>query len=618
MKSNYSKIFITLVAVVLPVFILTMPHFAYASCGFIGTGSSVVDCLFVGTSWIAELAFAAAGAFLTLTGVLLNGTMVATLNMSQIVNATSAIGTAWRTIRDFSSIFIIFLLLYASIKMILGMKDAGLGNLIKNIIIAGLLINFSLFITKFLIDTSNIVSLSFYNAIAPGQNVAAPSGSAAGAVVGMVSTAFNDGGISNVFMQSLDIQKIVSSPAFSSASSSGSDPNVNRTITLAYVGGTILMVTAAFSFLFAAVAFAVRLGVLILLMAFSPIYFIGMIVERTKPYAKKWLDTLLAMCIFMPVYLLLMYVAMSVINDPNFFNFAKVTSIASASGTSNSIISPQLVGIVLQYIIAFLFINAPMVAAIKIGSEGVDYAVKWGQGVKKWSQGFVGQHTVGRASKAISDSETFGKFARQAPNLATIIDKNVLSKGSGASFGGSKGGYDARFKKYSESRAKLAGKAVSSTSPEKYMAQTEAMRGDLEDKQKLFELAEIDTKASGISVDDRNRAIEKARKAEMERDEAAAKFAARKTTKEDIEKELKKGAKEEYAKNLEGGALTNTVFFATKKARKDAADKIRKDMKKSKKDKAIDDLISGIKEESKGSDDSGGETEKGDGGKPKK
>ena len=426
MKSNTLKKIITFVAVAIPILTLTMPHFAYASCGFgIVGNSNAIDCIFVATSWIAELAFAAAGAILTLTGVLLNGTLVATLNIKQIVTNVTAIGIAWRTIRDFSSVFIIFMLLYASIKMILGLKDANLGNLIKNIIIAGLLINFSLFFTRLAIDTSNIISLSFYNAIAPGQNTVASSNSFNGAI----SSAFNDGGLSNVFMQSLSINKIVGANAIG-APGAGGDPNSNRTITLAYAGGTVLMLVAAGSFLFAAVAFSVRLGILILIMAFSPIYFIAMILPQAKQYADQWRDTLVAMCLFMPVYLFLMYVAVSVINDPHFFDFAKTSTTSGTLG--NTLVTPSLVGIVLQYIIAFMFINAPMAAAIKIGSDGTDIAVKWGENAKKWGQGKLTtgskwatgglkaggadawRGTKGRTFNALAKSNTLKDFAKDS------------------------------------------------------------------------------------------------------------------------------------------------------------------------------------------------------------
>ncbi len=458
MKKTVFKKIIALAAIAIPLAWLATPHFAYA-CGL--TSVFDLNCtVFPVTAWLAEMAFAAAGAILTLCGVLLNGTMVATLNIKQIVDATTAIGVAWRTIRDFSSIFIIFLLLYASIKMILGLKDANLGSLIKSIIVAGVLINFSLFFTKLAVDTSNIISLSFYNAIAPGQGSTGVA--ATNSFNGMISSAFNDGGISNVFMQSLSITNIVGSKSAVGAPNSGGDPNVNRTITLAYAGGVVLMLGAAFSFLFAAGAFAVRIGILILLMAFSPIYFIAMIFPQAKQYADRWRDTLIAMCLFMPVYLFLMYVAVSIINDPNFFNFARMSTTTAVS--NNALVSPSTIGIVLQYIIAMIFINAPMAAAIEIGSKGTDIAVKFGEDMKKWGQGFVGRNTAGRFGMR---AEKF--LDKNAPTLSKTFIGESIRKNTTGSWANSTWGS-------SESRAKVVSEDKRRADARGQMARTDALR----------------------------------------------------------------------------------------------------------------------------------------------
>lgn len=68
----------------------------------------------------------------------------------------------WKIVRDLCNIFFIFVILTAAIKMILnighGAKDA-----IINVVIIGLLINFSLFATQVIIDSSNILARLFYN-----------------------------------------------------------------------------------------------------------------------------------------------------------------------------------------------------------------------------------------------------------------------------------------------------------------------------------------------------------------------------------------------------------------------------------------------------------------------
>ena len=70
----------------------------------------------------------------------------------------------YKIILNVANMIFIFLLLYIAIKTILG--DGGdMKKLLTNIIVVALMINFSLFMTKVIIDASNIVAMGFYNAI---------------------------------------------------------------------------------------------------------------------------------------------------------------------------------------------------------------------------------------------------------------------------------------------------------------------------------------------------------------------------------------------------------------------------------------------------------------------
>ncbi len=77
---------------------------------------------------------------------------------------TGFIDKSWGAVRDIANVFFILGLLYVAIKTVL---DMGGGNkrLIVYIVIFALLINFSLFATKVVIDASNILTRVFYNRI---------------------------------------------------------------------------------------------------------------------------------------------------------------------------------------------------------------------------------------------------------------------------------------------------------------------------------------------------------------------------------------------------------------------------------------------------------------------
>jgi hypothetical protein len=108
---------------------------------------------------------------------------VIALALSSVMYSAGFIAKAWTVVRDLSNIFFIIVLLYIAIELILGMgHDAK--KMIVQVIIMALLINFSLFFTEIIIDSSNILALIFYNKINVNTTVGvANSGAALGTCV---------------------------------------------------------------------------------------------------------------------------------------------------------------------------------------------------------------------------------------------------------------------------------------------------------------------------------------------------------------------------------------------------------------------------------------------------
>src|SRR3990167_4837671 len=83
------------------------------------------------------------------------------------VNSTfldsSFVSKAWGVVRDLSNIFFILILLYIAVKIILDLGGSEAKKMIAKVIIIALLINFSMFFTHVVIDSSNILALVFYN-----------------------------------------------------------------------------------------------------------------------------------------------------------------------------------------------------------------------------------------------------------------------------------------------------------------------------------------------------------------------------------------------------------------------------------------------------------------------
>lgn len=549
--------------------------------------------------------------FLSMAGIILNISIILTMNIKAIYEATPAIKDVWIVIRNLSSIFIIFVLLYASISTILDVGKTNIKELVGKIIMAGLLINFSLFFTKVAIDASNLISLQFYRAIVP---TSASASITKDTISEILSASYTGGGISDVFMYNLKITKIYNKDSTQNGLLSETNGGSYFKIAVSTFAGFALMMIAALSIFAAAIAFIIRLVILLLLMGFSPIYFAGMIFPDVKSnISDKWLGWLKDQLIFMPVYLLLLYVALRFISTMNpagkaegfMLALDKAQSTAGAN-TSGSGILLSGVGILFQYTIALIMINIPLIAAAKTGG----ISTQWGTTASKWvsgklksgaksTAGFVGQQTIGRGAKAIQADLATSDFASRNPNIAVLANKTI-GKVSGASFGGEKGGYEKRQKEFVKARTEFGNKSIKINDVEKKKAIAD---GVTEWENKTNSLTTKYDAAMRLASDplitnvaEKNRLIKEAAEIKVEID---ARNKAAKSGKIDkyLEDEALKNKKKEYAENL-----TKSYNPFTAKSRKEAAKAIRDELSKDE-DKKLNDKIKKMMEASEKADE---------------
>jgi hypothetical protein len=96
-----------------------------------------------------------------LTGQILDFTLM--YSISDTSYRSGFVVQGWGIVRDFCNMFFIFVLLYIAFGTILKLNGVKTKEMIINVVIIGLLINFSLFATQIIIDASNILTRVFYN-----------------------------------------------------------------------------------------------------------------------------------------------------------------------------------------------------------------------------------------------------------------------------------------------------------------------------------------------------------------------------------------------------------------------------------------------------------------------
>lgn len=466
MKKIITKIILTLILVTSIVFIIPTsytnaagPTGSGVKTGEVSNDSGFLSKIFAFSSLpdlfnsaianIANLAMAGAGMLLAMSAYILDVSIRLTLNIKTFVDSTPVIYSVWRILRDITGLFFIFYLIYAAIQMIIGVsKGPSYGATIKSIIVAGVLINFSFFIVSVTIDFSNVLSQTIYRAMVPNTKVLSINPNTG------ISTLVSEAGssnISNIFMNSLRIQNIYDTNGNKLGTQIG-DP-----VKIALIGlaGVIMMITTAASFVLASLAFIARFIILIFLLAFSSLCFVGSVIPQIKNHLKFW-SRLWDQLIFMPVYLLLMYVGLSIVNGSNLLLGANNTFNTLPTGTNW--LMPYII-LAVNFTIVIFILNLPLVVALGLGGHATSWFKssidKWdAKGVWKnvgmWTRdkAAVGawNNTGGRVASTLSKNEGFKDFASRSK-----IGELALKGARGAS-----GTYDKKLSSQIKARTDFA------------------------------------------------------------------------------------------------------------------------------------------------------------------
>jgi hypothetical protein len=375
----------------------------------------------IGTSaslWLKLLSFVTG-----LAGVLLNVVISFTvLHMAEHYSGLKGgIDTSWRVVRDIANMGFIFMLLYASIKTIIG-QGGDTKRLIISMVIAALLVNFSLFFTKIIIDISNLISLTLYATIAPG---AATSGDVWSY------------GLSNTFTNLLHITSI-----YQDSTNNTNIIDIGGIITIGLLGSVMLIATS-FVFLAVAMLFVVRYLVLIFVLILSPIVFVGSVLPGLNQYRSQWIKALTGQALFPPIYFLLTWISLTVLSGATESLVGSNTTSASVQGLamSNGAIQDNngAIMIILNFIMVIGFLIGSLILAKKTSASS-------GSGISKITDkitgyagsatfglaGRAGRGTVGRIGQAIADND---RLRAAAPNSRLArLTLAAGNKTAGASF----------------------------------------------------------------------------------------------------------------------------------------------------------------------------------------
>ncbi len=332
-------------------------------CGIIVRGS-ITGCIEVITYFL----FVTIPSFLMgLAAQIFN--FMAAMTISSNMYGLPFIQNIWTIIRDFANIFFILILLYAAFEIILGLGGGGAKKIVASVILIALVVNFSLFFTKIVIDSSNIAALIFYNKIDTSNTVAEPiSGEAqlgvkekniGGALVSRFNiNTFFDGSL----MEKLKEPKISwFNPITLLTGNVQVRVGVNAYILVSMMVAYGLVVYAlTYAFFTTALSFLGRMITLMMLMIISPFAFVTASVPKFKGIDTigfdSWLKKLFQTSFVALIFMFILYIISEILREDIFKSMADTTN-------------KQLIPTLIQ-----LFIPAILITILLI--KGTSYAKK--------------------------------------------------------------------------------------------------------------------------------------------------------------------------------------------------------------------------------------------------
>lgn len=364
----------------------------------------------------------------------------------------------WKIVRDISNIFFIIILVWTGLSTVFGFAKMSMKQVVPNLILNALLINFSLFATRVIIDISNVVARVFYHSVevCDGKCSKNADGSIANPKQGIagfkplsekIVSAFNPQKIFSA--QILSQSKSLPTPTNAAASAK---ENPNDKSSSAYAGyfivvsliAALILFTIAMMFWKTAFFFLGRVIGLYVAMIFAPFAFLSrkmpLIGDFKQISWENWFADLTKYAMLAPIFVFFLYIIYALLESDFMSTFS-----TKSTGVS--------------FFETVIYIAIPMLIVYFMIKKGVDIAEKYAGDIGKQVQGIatgvvgatalgvasgglasVARGTLGRASSMLANSNTMRKWSGSNNWLARQVGNTGVKIGES----GSKATYDIR------------------------------------------------------------------------------------------------------------------------------------------------------------------------------
>ncbi|MDD2646757.1 MAG: hypothetical protein PHV78_03095 [Patescibacteria group bacterium] len=299
----------------------------------------------------------------------------------------------WRLIRDLCNMLFIVILLVIAFATVLQREQYSYKRMLGALVLAAVLVNFSKLICGVIIDFSQVVMLTFVNAI-------------------------KDAAEGN-FAELIGIKQLLSMTA---------DPSKPLTInsfelSVTYLLALIFSIVGLVIFIVVTVIVLLRIIILWFLVMLSPVAFIATILPRTNAYASRWWDKFTNQVIVGPVLMIFIWLSLSIVqqsmNDGGMLNHLKMGSslqkttdlLGNAVGVNNNAIAAGVADIgqapnVLGFMVGIALLVGSVAMAQELSAAGSGMAMNAVNKMKQIGAGAAAMpgRLGGKALKAVGQS----------------------------------------------------------------------------------------------------------------------------------------------------------------------------------------------------------------------
>jgi len=404
------------------------------SCSFI-LGGSLTGCV----ELVVYFVFVTIPSFL-MSIVASMFDFVVALSISSHMYGLPFISTIWVVVRDFANIFFILILLYAAFQIILGLNEHGSKKIIGMVIIVALVVNFSLFFTRIVIDSSNIVALIFYNRIDTTDTASVP-------ISDQNQLGVKEQPLSASLVSSFNINKFFS-PTFLSTLQVPDISYLNATTIGTYLAtGQIIpkqtmkvslyllvsmmvvyglvVYALTYAFLMAGLSFFGRMINLMMLMIVSPFAFVTAAVPKFKSIDTigfdSWIKKLLESSFVAAIFMFIIYIISQILSAQIF---------SSVINTSNTGVFPTLITLFVPAILIVILLLKGAKYAQKASGEFTAHVISGAKMVGGLAVGgtalglaAAGRNTFGATAKYVQNDNARAKDLKLGTNLRNAVPK---------------------------------------------------------------------------------------------------------------------------------------------------------------------------------------------------